>query len=253
MALKTIRPDPEMSAVEMLGEAAILADLLHPNVVRVYDADIWRAPTGEIPFLTMEYVQGGTLASLLKREIRLDINDALNAMSQLLEGLSAAHGLRSPVLHRDLTPNNILVASEEPLIVKIGDFGLAARMDPATRLLRSAGTLRYQPPEASWGYTTEAGDVYGLALIFYELLTGAAAFPVSPNAGLATSADVASALREAHQQEPRPPSALRSEISEEIDEIVMTSLAKSPTSRFASALDFRDAINRISKGLPRPD
>jgi serine/threonine protein kinase len=83
------------------------------------------------------------------------------------------------------------VAAIDPLVLKLSDFGLAAHVHPETRLLRAAGTIRYQPPEASWGYATEASDLYAVALILYEMLTGMPAFAIETGADLRTSVGVA--------------------------------------------------------------
>lgn len=241
-ALKLLSLADGMESDEALREGAILAQLTDPHVVRVFDADLWQVDGREVPFLTMEYLSGGTLADLLARRTRLPIDDAIRVAKQLLAGLSAAHRLSPPVLHRDITPGNILVVAEQPLTVKLGDFGLAGHIDPVARLMRAAGTVRYQPPEAAWGYATEATDLYAIALILYEMLTGAAAFPLPAASELRSGDDVAAAIRRVDRSQFHPPSELRSRLPPWIDAVLDTALAESTSHRFASADSFREAL-----------
>jgi serine/threonine-protein kinase len=247
-ALKLIERGPDPPPIEeLLNEARVLAKLSHPNVVRVFDADVYETPQGAFPFFTMEYLEHGALASLMDRRIRLNFVEALDAARQVLIGLDAAHALDPPVLHRDVTPGNVLVASEDPLCLKLSDFGLAAHVHPETRLLRAAGTIRYQPPEAAWGYASEASDLYAVALILYEMLTGVPAFALLPGADLTTSAGVAEALRRSREQEPAPPSTFRSGLTQAVDELVMSALAPRPEDRFRSAREFALTIEAVGR------
>ena len=174
-ALKIIRSGEE-GADEVLAEARVLVALNHPDIVRVFDADVAEIDGVEYPFFTMEYVEGGTLARLLQGRIRLSPTEALAIAGQLLSALAVAHALEPPVLHRDVTPGNILVVDPATVDVKLSDFGLAAHVDPDVRLLRAAGTIRYQPPESAWGYATIQSDLYAVGLILYELLTAVRRF-----------------------------------------------------------------------------
>ena len=245
-ALKLVEVGPDAPPFEeLLNEARVLATLSHPHVVRVFDADVYESAEGSLPFFTMEYVAGGTLAAVSSRRIRLGVDEALDAAAQMLSGLEAAHSLSPPVLHRDVTPGNVLIASEQPLVLKLSDFGLAGHVHPDTRLLRAAGTIRYQPPEAAWGYASEASDLYAVALILYELLTGVAAFPLGQEAELGTSVGVAAALRTSREAPPGPPSVYRRELSPAIDALVLSALAPKPADRFQSAGEFRGTLGEV--------
>jgi eukaryotic-like serine/threonine-protein kinase len=245
-ALKLVEVGPDAPPLEeLLNEARVLANLSHPHVVRVFDADVYESPGGSLPFFTMEYIAGGTLAAVTSRRIRLGVDEALDAAAQMLSGLEAAHSLSPPVLHRDVTPGNVLVASEQPLVLKLSDFGLSGHVHPDTRLLRAAGTIRYQPPEAAWGYASEASDLYAVALILYELLTGVAAFPIGEGADLGTSVGVATTLRQARETPPAPPSVYRPGLSSAVDALVLSALAPKPVDRFQSAGKFRDTLEDV--------
>ena len=151
--------------------------------------------------------------------------EALDAAAQILDGLGAAHSLTPPVLHRDVTPFNVLVAKGTPLLLKLSDFGLASHVNQETRLLRAAGTIRYQPPEAAWGYATASSDLYAVGLILYELLTGVAAFPVDAASDLRTSVGIAAAIRDSRQTLPAPPSRYRPGLPPAVNTAVLKALA----------------------------
>ena len=251
-ALKLVEVGPDAPPIEeLLNEARVLATLSDPHIVRLFDADIYEADAKKLPFFTMEYLPHGTLGSLMRRRIRFDVLDALDAAKQMLLGLHAAHSLEPPVLHRDVTPGNVLVAAIEPLALKLSDFGLASHVHPETRLLRAAGTIRYQPPEASWGYATEASDHYAVALILYEMLTGMPAFAIEASADLGTSVGVAESLRRSRQTEPAPPSAFRAGLPRPVDELVLAALAPRPEERFRSAREFVEAIEEVANAQSR--
>ena len=154
----------------MRNEVRLALRVTHPNVCRVFDL-------GEIDgrqFLSMEYVDGENLASLLRRIGRLPRDKALDVARQLCAGLAAAH--EEGVLHRDLKPANVMIDGRGR--AKITDFGLAG----ATRGIRGAeamaGTPGYQAPEQiAGGELSEATDLYALGALLHELFTGERAFP----------------------------------------------------------------------------
>ncbi len=234
---------------DMLSEARILAGISHPHIVRVFDADVLEEPSPATPFFTMEYLPLGTLGDLIERRIRLGIEESLEVAGQMLSGLAAAHENTPPVLHRDVTPHNVLIASTSPIGIKLSDFGLAQHVDPDTRLLKAAGTVRYQPPEADWGFATEASDLYAVALILYEMLTGAAAFPLPSDADLSTSQGVASAFSKSRRSAPAAPSTYRTGLSADVDALVLAALATDPMSRFRSAAEFRRALDSVRSSV----
>lgn len=252
-ALKLVEVGPDAPPVEeLLNEARVLATLSDPHVVRLFDADIYETEGRAHPFFTMEHLPHGTLGGLMTRRIRFGVDEALDCARQILLGLDSAHSLHPPVLHRDVTPRNVLVASTGPLTLKLSDFGLAAHVHPETRLLRAAGTIRYQPPEAAWGYATEASDLYAVGLILYEMLTGVPAFPVEAGAGLETSVGVAEALRRSRASPPAPPSTFRSGLPPVVDDLLLAALAPLPEGRFTSARVFAHATEMAATECNRP-
>jgi serine/threonine-protein kinase len=154
----------DQSIERLAGEVRLARRIAHPNVCRVYDI-------GEVSgwhYLSMEYVDGETLASLLKRIGRLPMEKALDVARQLCAGLAAAH--ECGVLHRDLKPANIMVDGRGD--IRIMDFGISVETQQVQRV-ELAGTPAYMAPEQLRGEAlTERADLYALGLVFYELFSG---------------------------------------------------------------------------------
>jgi len=174
VALKFLPADVERDPERLerfLGEVRTSLKVTHPNVCRVFDL-------GEIEgrhFLSMEYVDGEDLASLLRRIGRLPEDKAVVIARQLCAGLAAAHD--EGVLHRDLKPANIMIDGRGR--AKITDFGLAGAADAISGAEARAGTPQYMAPEqVSGGKLDERTDLYALGLVLYELFTGRRAFAI---------------------------------------------------------------------------
>jgi serine/threonine-protein kinase len=154
-------------ALERLrGEVRVTRQISHPNVCRVYDL----GEAGGHTFLTMEYIDGEDLASLLRRIGRLPSVKALEIARRLCAGLAAAHG--KGVLHRDLKPANIMLDGRGQVLIT--DFGLAIRVEEVSRNEIGSGTPAYMAPEQLAGVeVTERSDIYALGLVLFELFAGA--------------------------------------------------------------------------------
>jgi tetratricopeptide (TPR) repeat protein/TolB-like protein len=187
VALKTLRP--ELAAHEQVFERFRREILLgrqvtHPNVCRSFDLFLHRMPSTagpdeDVAFVTMEFLEGQTLAERLRHSGPLGMAEALPLVEQLSSGLAAAH--RAGVIHRDLKSANIMLvpASGDPRAV-ITDFGLARRFEPHDDPLASLtgtggflGTSAYMAPEqVEGGNVTAAADIYALGIVIYEMVTG---------------------------------------------------------------------------------
>ncbi len=197
----------------------------HPNVCRVYDI-------GEIDgqsFLTMEYVDGEDLATLLRRIGRLPAAKANEVARQLCAGLYAAH--EQGVLHRDLKPSNVMIDNEGR--ARITDFGLAVRSDE-TVAGDTSGTPAYMAPEQfEGGAATERSDLYSLGLILYEMYTGQRPFEAAS----------AAEWRTRHTRaEPTLPSAVDAGIDDAVERAILRCLEKDPSRRPSSALQLASAL-----------
>jgi eukaryotic-like serine/threonine-protein kinase len=227
---------PELARFQ--HEAEALAALQHPNIVQVHEVGESRG----LPYFTMEFVDGGTLAQKLGR-VPQPAREAATLMSLLADAVEAAH--RGGIVHRDLKPSNILLtAGGTP---KITDFGLAGRFDPGAGLSVTGtriGTPGYMAPEQVAGHARVSGpatDVYGLGAILYEILTGRPPFRAE------TAAETE---RQVIAEEPAPPSTLNAKVPRDLETICLKCLHKDSRRRYASAAELRDDLDRFSRGEP---
>ncbi|MBV8707842.1 MAG: tetratricopeptide repeat protein [Acidobacteriaceae bacterium] len=224
VALKTIRPDLASNATilrRFKQEILLARKITHQNVIRTYDLGV----AGALRFLTMEFFEGEDLCAYLERRGSLPPNEAVAIMSQICEGLQAAH--EEGVIHRDLKPQNILINSQEQ--VRILDFGLARDFEVpgVTHAGLAVGTPDYMSPEQARGEEASArSDIYSIGLIFYELLIG----------GLPFKGETAmSRLVQRTIQSPPSPKSIKDEIPQHLDNIVMRCLEIDPEWRYESA------------------
>jgi predicted Ser/Thr protein kinase len=199
----------------LMSEVRLARTITHPNVCRVYDigeADGWW-------YISMELVDGETLASLLRRIGRLPAEKALDMARQFCAGLAAAHD--RGILHRDLKPSNIMVDGRGQ--IRILDFGLAVASGEWT-IGEIAGTPAYMAPEQlAGGRVTERTDLYALGLVLYETYSGRSLFPVHTIEERRHVSDHASAAHSLPGIEP------------EIERIIQSCLKRDPGERPASA------------------
>jgi len=203
---------------QFYAEVRIARQISHPNVCRVYDIG---ESEGRL-FLSMEFVDGEDLASLLRRIGRLPDDKAVEVAQQLCAGLAAAHS--AGVLHRDLKPANVMLDGKGR--ARITDFGLAIAASDASGE-RPAGTPGYMAPELFGGAPpTVQSDLYALGLLLYEVFTGKRAFD-APN------------LVELHRRQsetnPTPPSNLVKNLDPAVERAILRCLDREPTQRPRSA------------------
>src|SRR5262245_12744538 len=199
----------------------------HKNVVRLYDL----GETGGRRFLTMEYVDGEDLASLVRRIGRIPQDKAIEIARQLCAGLAAAHD--RGVLHRDLKPANVMLDGDGQ--VRITDFGLASAVGDADAI--RAGTPQYMAPEQLTGHQVEAAsiktDIYGLGLVLFEIFTGKRAY----------DAKTLHDLRQLHESgASTTPSSVVRDMDPAVEHAIMRCLDRDPARRPASALTVAAAL-----------
>jgi serine/threonine-protein kinase len=208
------------------AEVRITRQLAHPNICRVYDIAEFEGQH----FLSMEYIDGEDLASLIKRIGYLSNEKALEITRQLIAGVAAAHD--RGVLHRDLKPANIMLDGHGR--VRITDFGLAMVADDETQAAEVFGTPAYMAPEQFAGKGASVrSDIYALGLVLYEIYTGKRAF---------TGTTLAEIRQEKERATPTAPSEIRAAIDPIVERLIMRSLERDPRSRPASAAQLAAAL-----------
>ncbi len=209
-----------------LGEVRLARQIAHPGVCRVFDV-------GEVDgqhYLSMEYVDGEDLASLLRRIGRLPGDKALQIARQLCAGLAAAHD--QGILHRDLKPSNVMIDGRGR--ARITDFGLAALAEGVTGAELRAGTPGYMAPEQMAGRSVSVrSDLYSLGLVLYELFTGARPFEATTLGELA---------RLQERSLPTTPSSLVPELDPAVERAILRCLEPEPGERPGSALAVAAAL-----------
>ncbi len=206
----------EEYAVRFRQEAKALARLTHPNVVQVYDL----VEDGDRLWMVLEYVDGGDLATYLKEHGRLSIGETARIVIPMAEGLAYAHA--QGIVHRDLKPANVLLTQDR--LPKISDFGIAklSQSGSLTAVGAVMGSPPYMSPEQCSGSAVdERTDIYALGITLYELLTGAVPF----------DGDTSSVLARHIVETPPPLSETRDDVPSELEQLVLSMLAKSPDDR----------------------
>lgn len=214
-------------------EAKTAAKLAHPNLVNVFDQGTDAGTT----YLVMEYVPGITLRDALNEYGPLPAVRALEMMAQILSGLAAAH--RAGILHRDLKPDNVLLADDGR--VKLGDFGLARAISAHTSTGDLVGTIAYLSPElVTRGQADARSDVYAAGILLFELLTGKQPFEGEQAVQIA--------YQHANSTVPAP-SGLASETPQAVDRLVAWATAKLPADRPADAGELLSKVNSLTLEL----
>lgn len=252
VAIKRLHPqhakDPEFVAM-FLDEARLAARIRHPNVVATLDVV---ATAGEV-FLVMEYIAGESMAALLgasfRAKRRVPVRYAVHVVAGALQGLHAAHeatndkGESLHIVHRDVSPHNILVGSDG--VPRVLDFGVAkaAGRLQTTDEGRIKGKLSYMAPEQLSSQAVSARtDIFAASVVLWEALAGRRLFP---------GADPAEIVGKVLNAVIEPPSRTVPDVPQALDDIVLKGLSRDPEQRFATALEMAEALD-AAMGLVSP-
>ena len=223
VAVKILRgdlADDEKFVRRFQREAIAASSLSHPNIVEMYDVG---EDNGKY-YIVMEYVEGKTLKSLIKKRGALTLPEVIDIMQQLTSAISCAHD--SNIIHRDIKPQNVLI--KEDGIVKITDFGIAMALNSneLTQTNSVMGSVHYLPPEQANGKgATLKSDIYSLGIVMFELLTGKLPFR-GENA-------VEIAIKQMKNQIPSVCS-LNENIPQSVENIILKACAKNPKNRYGT-------------------
>jgi len=250
VALKILRL--EVSAHDIFTarfrrEIQLARKVTHPNICRIFDSFKHQLGNGAyITVLSMELLQGQTLAQYLQDKSRLTAQQAFPLVIQIAAGINAIH--LAGIIHRDLKPSNvILVPDKTGYLLKITDFGIAGHLSPEESHISLTspggilGTPDYMAPEQlEHGKASVQSDIYSLGLILYEMVTG-----VKPFAG-------GNAWKRIHQN-PWPPKKLATDLPSKWDRTIRCCLEKNPTYRFLNVLEINNYLSTDSlhRKIPR--
>lgn len=226
VAVKILRGDlsnDEKFVKRFKREAISASSLAHPNIVEIYDVG---EENGNY-FIVMEYVDGVTLKTLIKKRGKMILAEALDITKQVASGLECAHA--SYIIHRDIKPQNIMVLDDG--LVKITDFGIAvaSNSESLTQTNSVMGSVHYLPPEQANGTgSTIRSDIYSLGIMMFEMLTGKVPF----------KGETAVEIAIKQLKEPLPSlSMYRDDIPQSVENIILKACAKNPENRYANVTE----------------
>ena len=213
-------------------EAQAAASLTHPNIVQIYDVG---TDNGNY-YIVMELVEGITLKDYINEMGVLDWREAVSITIQICSALSKAHSRK--IVHRDIKPQNILIASDG--IPKVTDFGIAraASADTATMKIDTIGSVHYSSPEqVRGGYTDEKSDIYSIGVTFFEMVTGRLPFDGESSVSVALK----------HIQDIPPlPTDIKPGIPSALDMIILKAMAKSRKDRYQSVSEMIQDLENLT-------
>lgn len=230
---------------EIAREAKILAQITHPNVVRVFEANDFHLDGIRRHFITMGFVSGESLTQLLTRKIYLEPLEAVLLMIDAMRGLCAAHESPSPIIHRDINTDNILISYDfdKPKAL-ISDFGLAQPIDMGGHLPGAAGRYPYMAPECFWGSYILPSDVFSAGVVLYKMITGLHPWQYKFDHVGDDPEEIVTEVLRARKSDCRPPSFHNEACDKRLDEIVLRAISKDLEERYPNARRFLDALDQ---------
>lgn len=229
---------------EIVNEGEILTHLSHPNVVKVYEINTFMKDNQTFYFITMSFVSGESLAQLMKRKIQLDIPVATSILIDVLRGLTAAHKNNPTIVHRDISPDNILLSYEDhrPIGV-LGDFGIATLLNQVNEIPGANGKFFYFAPECFMNLNLPTSDVFAAGIVLYKILTGGHPWEYDFDSyDLKDNDDVSKMIGTGRKGSPIKPSIFNPDIEQRLENIIMKALEKNMENRYRTATEFLKAL-----------
>lgn len=233
VALKVTVSDAQAASMQeqLIKEIKILSKIVHPNIIQAFD---WFQDDSFLAY-SMEYVEGGTLDTILENSSGRSVQWSLNLLSQLAGALHEIH--RAGIIHRDIKPQNILVTANNEL--KVADFGIAVRLHSKRKdnTEQITGTIDFVSPEyIKNGIFDQRSDIYAWGVIAYLMLTGHVPFE---------DESIVDALAKKVTQDPPSPQNYRSHISNELSALILKALARNPKDRFQTCDELIEALGHF--------
>jgi Tol biopolymer transport system component/tRNA A-37 threonylcarbamoyl transferase component Bud32 len=242
IALKLIKPEiaADKKTIERFRNELKTARMIaHKNVCRMFDF----GESEGAHFITMEYVRGEDIKSLIRKMEQLSAGQVIAIAKQVCDGLVEAH--RLGVVHRDLKPQNVMIDTEGN--TRIMDFGIARSLEAKglTGAGVMIGTPEYMSPEQVEGKEVDQrSDIYALGVVLYEMVTGRVPFEGDTPFSIAVKQK---------SEIPRPPKEINDQIPEDLSRVILRCLEKEKEKRYQSAEELRSELENIEKGIPTPD
>ena len=221
----------EQARGQFMKEASLAGRLDHPHIISIFEAAV-REDDG---YVVMEYVPGGNLLLHTKADALFSVNDVIQIGFKSCSAMDYA--FRQGIVHRDIKPANILIV--DGTNIKVADFGAALLRSAERTPDRQIGTPSYMSPEQVLGkQLTQHSDMYAMGVVLYELLTSRRPFAAGA---------VDELFRMIAEDEPAPPSAVRSEVPSALDPIILRMLSKRPQDRYPTWADLGLDLARVGK------
>lgn len=208
-------------------ESQAVASLSHPNILNIYDVGNELYKEKNYPYIVMEYIEGKTLKDLIREGGKFTVDETIYYGVQIAEAIKHAHS--NKIIHRDIKPQNIMIARDNR--VKVTDFGIARAATTSTLTTNSnvIGSVHYLSPEqARGGYTDERSDIYSLGIIFYEMVTGKLPYD---------GENMISVALKHVQDNIIPPRELDRSIPEKLESVILKCVQKNQDDRYANVND----------------
>lgn len=216
-----LKEEAEKRIIELLNEAITLSKVNHPNIVRVFEANIFEDETGYRAYHTMEYIPCGSLAEYLLNKGHLSVAESVSIACQICSAVAVAHDYDPAIVHRDLWPANILISYEKSGIrAVVSDWGHANFVNPYTLTTPAAGYCSFKSPDY---VDSPASDTFSIGMILYLMLTGKNPFPKGARFNLEM------------KKGDFLPSKLNPRVDKELDAIVSKAIAFQISDRYANA------------------
>lgn len=224
--------ESEDFVVRFKREAQSVGNLRHPHIVQVIDFDV----EGDVYYMVMEYIKGGTLKTYIQQKGALPVDEALRVTGQLSDALAYAH--QNGMIHRDIKPANVMFTDNSFTHPVLTDFGIARILGQSGITMSGAfiGTPAYMSPEAGRGTKVdERSDIYSMGIMLYEMVTGTVPY----------DADTPFAIVMKHINDPLPsPRRFNVNLPNAVEIVVLKALSKDPEDRYQTAGDLRKAVQK---------